>query len=110
MTRSWRMFAARNQPGSTAGEFGRFGDERTVRFKGGDPVEVELTEDPNGQYWGYIRLPSSRVSERDLTGAPLMIWGHEGMFRMQSPDGFRSDVEHGRGEIVRMSCRAVDAS
>ncbi len=110
MTRSWRMFAGRNEPGFAAGEFSRFSDERTVRFKGvTNPVEVELIEDPDGRYWGYIRLPSSSISDRNLTGAPTMVWGHEGMFRMQSPDGFRSDVERGRGEIVRMSCRAVAA-
>lgn len=110
MARTWRMFAGRSKPGSVAGEFAHFGDERTARFNGiADPVLVELAEDPDGIYWGFVLLPSSRVRERDLTGSPIMIWGHEGMFRMQSPDGFRSDVERGRGEIVRMSCRAVPA-
>lgn len=79
--------------------FHRFGDERTVRFCGLEPVAVELTEDAEGGYYGW--LPTGR-------DAPVMIQGHEGIFRMQSPDGFRSRVEHSDGEIVRMSCRAVD--
>lgn len=48
MTRSWRMFAARPVRMVDGREFLDFGDERTVRFRGGTPVEVELTEDPEG--------------------------------------------------------------
>lgn len=102
MTRSWRMFAGRPKRVVDGQEFLCFGDERTVRFCGFEPVAVELVEDPDGRYWGWIQAGCEEF-------LPLMIQPHEGMFRMQSPDGFRSDVEHDRGEIVRMSCRAVSA-
>lgn len=95
--RTWRMFAARPERVVDGREFHGFGDERTVRYRGLDPVPVELTEDAEGRYFGW--LASGAV-------LPVMVQPHEGMFRMQSPDGFRGDVEHSRGEIVRMSCRA----
>jgi len=96
---TWRMFAGRPDRVVDGREFVNFGDERTVRFNGRVPVAVELTEDPDGAYWGWLK-----------TGAamPVMIQPHDGWFRIQSPDGFKYDVECGRGEIVRMSCRAVD--
>ncbi len=97
MTRTWRMFAGRSSVGSRP--FQRFGDERTVRFCGLDPVEVVLTEDGNGSYYGWLNAG---------TDSPVMVQGDERLFRMQSPDGFRTDVERGRGEIVRMSCRVIE--
>ncbi|GIM88793.1 hypothetical protein Ato02nite_005860 [Paractinoplanes toevensis] len=106
MTRSWRMFAGRGSVPERP--FHRFGDERTVRFCGLDPVPVELVEDPDGPYWGFI-VTRPRVPGAPVTGVPAMVQGHEGMFRMQSPDGFKSDVESGRGEVVRMSCRELDS-
>lgn len=99
MNRSWRMFAGRPDRVVDGREFLRFGDERTVRFCGFEPVAVELTEDEEGRYYGWLKTG---------TDAPAMVQPHEGMFRMQSPDGFRCDVERGRGEIVRMSCRPVE--
>lgn len=97
MTRTWRMFAGRGSVESRP--FHRFGDERTVRFCGLEPVAVELAEDADGGYYGWLDTGA---------GAPSMIQGHEGMFRMQSPDGFAGKVADGRGEIVRLSCRAVE--
>lgn len=91
------MFAGRNSLPSRP--FHRFGDERTVRFCGMEPVEVELVEDDEGGYFGW--LPADAA-------APVMVQGHEGIFRIQSPDGFRTDVERGKGEIVRMSCRVAE--
>jgi hypothetical protein len=96
VTRTWRMFAGGSSIESRP--FQRFGDERTVRFCGLEPVAVELTEDPQGDHYGWLRAGAD---------ASVMIQGCEGIFRIQSPDGFRSDVERGRGEIVRMSCRVV---
>jgi hypothetical protein len=104
--RSWRMFAARVANPGVAGPFQRFGDERTVRYCGLEPVSVELVEDPDGPYWGWI--PAADRRSRSGSGAPVMIQGHKGLFRMQSPDGFRGDIAAGRGEIVRMTCRAIN--
>lgn len=99
MTRSWRMFAGRPDRVVDGREFMGFGDERTVRLRSLAPVPVELSEDPAGIYWGWLETGADK---------PAMVQPHEGWFRMQSPDGFRRKVECGRGEIVRMSCRAVD--
>ena len=99
VTRSWRMFAGRPDRVVDGREFLNFGDERTVRFNGRMPVAVELTEDPDGGYYGWLAADADK---------PVMIQPHEGWFRIQSPDGFRYDVEQGRGEIVRASCRAID--
>jgi len=105
MARSWRMFASRTS--AEGREFHGFGDERTVRFRGGNPVPVELVEDSDGTYWGWIVANGGKTGKRPTTGVPVMIQPHEGMFRMQSPDGFRQDVQRGLGEVVRMSCRPV---
>jgi hypothetical protein len=102
VTRTWRMFAGRTSGGVLHG----FGDEHTVRFRGLTPEPVEVIEDPDGDYWGWIDLPTKHRAF--VSGVPTMIQGREGIFRIQSPDGFRSDVEAGRGEIVRLTCRAVD--
>jgi hypothetical protein len=109
VTRTWRMFAGRPSRVVDGREFMDFGDERTVRFRGSVPVPVELTEDPGGTYWGWIVLDDGPL-DRPITGIPTMVQPHEGMFRMQSPDGFKAHAEAGRGEIVRMTCReaAVD--
>lgn len=106
MTRSWRMFAGRSDLGSRP--FRSFGDERTVRFKGDEPVPVLLVEDPDGGYYGWIDAANDGLLRREYTGAPVMVQPHEGLFRMQSPDGFAGKVARGEGEIVRMSCRLVD--
>jgi hypothetical protein len=107
VTRSWRMFAGRADRVVDGREFMDFGDERTVRFRGRTPVEVELTEDCDGRYWGWVESPDSTRITGHHAGVPIMVQPHEGMFRMQSPDEFKQDVERGYGEIVRMSCRAV---
>ena len=106
MTRTWRMFAGRSK---VEGRFLHCAvDERTVRFCGMEPVAVELTEDPDGEYYGWIRAGRDGLLPRTYTGIPEMIQWRRGIFEMQSSDGFRSDVNAGEGEIVRMSCRAVD--
>jgi hypothetical protein len=99
VTRTWRMFAGRPERVVDGREFLGFGDERTVRFRAYAPVPIELAEDTAGSYYGW--LP---------TGAdvPLMVQPHAGWFRIQSPDGFQQDVARGLGEIVRMTCRAID--
>jgi hypothetical protein len=52
VTRSWRMFAGRTL---VHGRFMHFGEEFYVRLYGDEPVPVELTEDPDGVYWGGSR-------------------------------------------------------
>jgi hypothetical protein len=101
------MYAVRAQPVVEGREFYGFGDARTVKFRGGDPVPVELTEDAEGQYWGWISHNGGKTGQRPDDGVPKMIQPHKGMFEMQSPDGFRQDVERGYGEVVRISCSEI---
>ena len=110
MTRTWRMFAGRLES-SVRGlaEFMNFGDDWYVRLHGDEPVLVELTEDPAGSYYGWIEADTPDTRRRgEFTGIPEMVQPHEGMFSLQFPYGPKAEVERGRGEIVRMSCRAVE--
>jgi hypothetical protein len=98
--RVWRMCAAwRRGPGGVA-VLANFGDERYVRFYGQEPVPVELIEDPAGAFWGWIDAKSG-------SGEPVMVQSHEKLFRVQFPYGPEVEVERGKGEIVRLSCREV---
>ena len=110
VTRSWRMFAGRVTDSRVGRDFMNFGDERTVRMYGVEPVPVELTEDPDGDYYGWIHADRSgeRFAPR-YTGEVVMVQPHKGMFTMQFPYGPEAEARDGRGEIVRMSCRAVSA-
>lgn len=102
MTRTWRMFAGLQDRVVEDREFLHFGDEWYVRAYGDEPARVELTEDPDGRYWGWIDFDDGRDS------TPTMIQPHWGMFEMQFPYGPKASVDRGRGEIVRMSCRPVE--
>jgi hypothetical protein len=102
------MHAGRMAEPREGREFLDFGDPRYVRMHGREPVPVELTEDPEGPYYGWIDSPDWKWGYGHGDGSPVMIQPHDGMFRMQSPDGFVQDVQRGYGEIVRMTCRAID--
>lgn len=105
MTRTWRMFAGRSK---VKGRFLHCGSEIYVRMYGAEPVAVELTEDPDGEYYGWIQAAREGLLPRTYTGIPMMVQRGRGIFEMPSPDGFRSAVEADDGEVVRMSCRALD--
>lgn len=57
-------------------------------------VPVEIIEDPEGRYWGWIESGKER---------PSMIMPSEIHFRVCFPYGPEALVEMGRGEIIRMS-------
>ena len=104
--RTWRLWAIRNASPVSGREFTHFGDERTLRTfygRSGEPTLVELTEDPQGGYYGWIDCDP----KTGHAGTPFMVQPHEGVFRMQEPGGFRQRVEQGFGEVVRMSATAV---
>ncbi|MBF9135250.1 hypothetical protein I0C86_41100 [Plantactinospora sp. S1510] len=104
--RTWQMWARRQEKVVEGREFMCFGDEQSVHrpWTGrGEPTGVLLTEDPEGQYYGWIKC------EREVghEGVPVMIQPHPAMFRMQEPGGFYGRVKQGRGEVVRMSVKAL---
>jgi hypothetical protein len=102
-SRRWRMHAGKPDRVVGGREFLDFGDPRTVRMRGRTPVPVELTEDPEGTYWGWIYAEGRPNAD----GAPHMIQPHYGMFTMQFHYGPEAEQEWGRGEIVRMSACEV---
>ena len=101
------MYAGRLEGHVDGREFMDFGDERYVRLHSREPVPVELAEDPEGTYWGWIDAPDWHSGYCQTPGVPTMIQPHQGMFTMQFAYGPAVEVERGRGEIVRMSCRAL---
>ncbi|GAA3751379.1 hypothetical protein [Micromonospora maritima] len=102
--RRWRMHAGKVERPIEGRPFLNFGDPRTVRFNGREPVPVEVAEDPEGTYWGWIRKEAGRA---DCDGEPILIQPHFGMFSMQFHCGAEKEQEWGRGEIVRLSVREV---
>ncbi|TDC02644.1 hypothetical protein E1091_00135 [Micromonospora fluostatini] len=104
--RVWRMWARRQVNAPDGRDFRYFGSAETVArpwLGSGKPTEVELTEDPDGSYWGWIDCQG----ETGHAGIPVMIEPHEGMFRMQEPNGFDGKAARGYGEIVRMTLRKL---
>lgn len=102
------MFAGRPDRLVDAREFRNFGGASYVRMYGHEPVQVELTEDPDGAYYGWIRAGRDGSFPRTYTGIPDMIQPSPSLFAVQCPYGPEEGVKAGDGEIVRMSCRAVE--
>lgn len=103
--RTWRMWARRQEKVVDGREFLNFGREAHVRraTQIGEPVAVELTEDPEGAYWGWIAC-----HHRDgHDGTPTLIQPHPAGFRTQFTYDPDREQERGRGEIVRLSVRAT---
>src|SRR5688500_4768040 len=92
--RRWRMHA-----GWRGDAFCNFGDPWYVRMYGHDPVEVELTENPDGSYWGFLYT-------EDRGCGPVMIQPCRSLFLVQFPYGPEQAIR--QGEVVRMDCRQVD--
>lgn len=105
VTRSWRMFAGRAEvsvSGPDRPQFQTFGESWYVKAHGDVPEPVELTEDAAGEYWGWIE-------SGEEPAVLVLVQPHYGMFTMQFHYGPEVEAARGRGEIVRMSCRAVPA-
>ncbi len=109
MTGQWLLWAQRDthRGGPQAGEvfFMNFGSrEHVTRGYGGDVVPLRVTEDSEGQYWGWIDNEDWRAERgyRSNDGVPTFIQPHHGMFTMQFPYGPEAEQERGRGHIVRL--------
>lgn len=97
---SWVMYAQHQDRVVDGREFFYFGDREWVEMcYGGDVQAVELVEDPEGQYWGWLPVDDDE---------PTMVQPHYGMFSMQFAYGPDAEVDRGNGQIVRLSVYLAD--
>ncbi len=57
-------------------------------------VEIFVTENAGGPYWGWIATGEDR---------PSMIFSRKVQFDICFPYGVKVEVEHGKGRIVRLA-------
>ena len=57
-------------------------------------VEIILTEDSAGPYYGWLRTGSNE---------PEMIYPHESLFSVCFPYGYKIEVEKGEGQVLRFN-------
>jgi hypothetical protein len=91
----WRMFAP-----AFSDRYWHFGTLAFVKlhYMSHPIVEVVLTVDPEGPYWGWLRAGAP---------APTMIWPSWMQLDMCFPGGAQVEEELGRGLILRLSARPV---
>ena len=94
--RTWRMYAGRDE--YHKGGFIYFGDPRIVTMYEVEPVEVELTEDPDGSYYGWLE------AGKDI---PEMIQPHIHMYNIQFAYGPEAEIKQGRGVTLRFSVAEI---
>lgn len=101
---AWEMYAyQRERNGNNGPEtfYMCFGTQRWVEFHGLEYplVAVTLTEDPEGQYLGWI------PKDKD---EPTMIQPKK-LFNMQFPYGVQAEITAGRGKAIRLRVDEVNA-
>ena len=64
-------------------------------------VQVNLNEDPDGDYWGWIDTNCDQI---------VMVQPQRGLFDMQFTYGPEAEVKRGRGRIVRLRIAEVAQS
>ena len=94
---TWRMHAGWDDDQQQWEDFGH--PLYTRAFGHANPVPVEVTETPDGEYWGWLSTGSER---------PDMIYRREVLFRVCFPYGAEAEQAAGRGRIVRLSVRPLD--
>lgn len=80
--------------GHAGTEYRHLGDPRYVRHYGHEPVPVDVTETPDGDYYGWIRTGGD---------APEMVWRGWARFVIQFTYGPRAEQDTGKGRIVRLA-------
>jgi len=65
---------------------------------GGDPIPVRITENKDGEYYGWIDKGDD---------SPVMIWPSRNLFEMCFPYGSQIEVEKGKGRVIRMVCESL---
>lgn len=77
------------------------GDPRTVRAFGvAEPVEVTVTEDPEGPYYGWVKTGKTEFG---------LVQPHRGLYRMQFSPPPEYLEERGQGRTVRLVIEPVAA-
>ena len=69
-------------------------------------VQVTVTEDADGPYYGWIDTSGTPRAER-RDAMPVMIQPHRTLFRMQFPYGVDAEVDAGKGRVVRLRVEEV---
>lgn len=94
--RTWRLWAHECESGKDGtGAFRHIGKRRYVELHlmNYPIVEVNITEDKNGNYWGWLSKGENE---------PKMIWPSKAQFEVCFIYGPEMEVEHGKGEILRL--------
>jgi len=94
----WRMYAGRSEQSGMFSDF--FGHPTLVRMNGyhGEIIQVELIEDPEGPYWGWLG------TNEDV---PSLIQPHEIQYIIQFAYGPQRAEDTGIGRTVRLMAREV---
>lgn len=67
-----------------------------------DPVEVTVTEHPDGPYWAWL---DARHPDGDY---PEMIQAYASLYGMQFPAGAALEEERGRGRTIRVTIEPAE--
>ena len=78
------------------GGFIYFGDPRTIKMYDVEPVEVELTENPEGSYYGWLE------TGEDI---PVMIQPHIHMYNIQFAYGPEAEIRRRSWHYPAVQCR-----
>jgi hypothetical protein len=73
-------------------------DRRYAEHYGHDPVEVLVTIDEEGSFYGWLKPGDAE---------PCMIQPWKGLFDMQFPYTPEAEVARGRGRILRLTVEAI---
>lgn len=86
-------------------------DKRYAQMYGvADPVQVDVAEDPEGRYYGWIYSPDhDALMGRDHKPIPQMIQQHKVLFRVQFPYGVEAEENAGKGHAVRLRVEPVQS-
>ena len=97
ITRAWRMHGHANS--HAPGEFLNIENHpRTAAMYGPDVVPLLVTEDPAGNYLGWL--------DNDNPDLAMVQW--HTLFNMQFAYGAQAEVDAGRGTIIRLSVTELD--
>jgi|ERR1039458_8541439 hypothetical protein len=94
---SWRMWALVDGDEFTDPGDRRFAREYVQRGQQ-PPVEVRVSEQPDGPYYGWIATGHE---------IPIMIYGHSIPFSMCFPYGVDVEEKRGKGRAVRLMIEAL---